>query len=224
MVRYDDESIVHEKWIRQRYDCGCVPSLAPARRATVETAWHEAATRSPRWRSGPQFSSASIHHGRSSEGRVHGISDARRPGLRGGRGRPGGPAAADLVHAGPRRGPARLAADLAQRRRGCAAVPGGDRGPPGRQRGRGVAAQRGGADPVAAADPPGGPGTAGAPQVPAVRGHRRGRRGQAEPCRSRAGRSGLDGGHGEQPHRPGARRARVPRYSALAWFGGSICR
>ena len=42
VVRYDDESIVHEKWIRQRYDCGCVPSLAPARRATVETAWHEA--------------------------------------------------------------------------------------------------------------------------------------------------------------------------------------
>jgi hypothetical protein len=23
VARYDDESIVHDKWIRQRYDCGC---------------------------------------------------------------------------------------------------------------------------------------------------------------------------------------------------------
>ena len=76
VVRYDDESIVHEKWIRQRYDCGCVPSLAPARRATVETAWHEAGHAVAALAVGARFSSASIHHGRSSEGRVHGISDA----------------------------------------------------------------------------------------------------------------------------------------------------
>ena len=45
VIRYDDESIVHDKWIRQRYDCGCFASLIPARRATVETAWHEAGHR-----------------------------------------------------------------------------------------------------------------------------------------------------------------------------------
>ena len=42
VIRYDDESIVADKWVRQRYDCGCFASLAPARQATVETAWHEA--------------------------------------------------------------------------------------------------------------------------------------------------------------------------------------
>ena len=42
VVRYDDESIVNDTWIRQRYDCGCFPSLGPARQATVKTAWHEA--------------------------------------------------------------------------------------------------------------------------------------------------------------------------------------
>jgi hypothetical protein len=76
VVRYDDESIVHEKWVRQRYDCGCFPSLQPARRATVETAWHEAGHAVAALAIGARFSSASIHHGRSSEGRVHGICGA----------------------------------------------------------------------------------------------------------------------------------------------------
>jgi hypothetical protein len=77
LVRYDDESIVHDKWIRQRYDCGCLPGLIPARRATVETAWHEAGHAVAALAVGAEFSSASIHHSRTSDGRVHGISDAR---------------------------------------------------------------------------------------------------------------------------------------------------
>src|SRR6266568_4612034 len=42
LIRYDDESLVHDNWIRQRYDCGCYPAYGPARSATVRTAWHEA--------------------------------------------------------------------------------------------------------------------------------------------------------------------------------------
>ena len=42
VIRYDDESIVNDRWVRQRYDCGCFPSLMPARKAAVVTAWHEA--------------------------------------------------------------------------------------------------------------------------------------------------------------------------------------
>ena len=38
VIRYDDQSIVNDKWIRQRYDCGCFPSLSPARAATVRAA------------------------------------------------------------------------------------------------------------------------------------------------------------------------------------------
>jgi hypothetical protein len=73
-IRYDDESIVHDKWIRQRYDCGCFTSLAPARKAAVETAWHEAGHAVAALAIGARFSSASIHHGRAGEGRVHGIT------------------------------------------------------------------------------------------------------------------------------------------------------
>jgi hypothetical protein len=47
-LRYDDESIVHSRWVHQRYVCAV----------------------------GARFSSASIHHGHRSEGRVHGISGA----------------------------------------------------------------------------------------------------------------------------------------------------
>src|SRR5437660_654313 len=39
VARYDDESIVNDKWVRQRYDCGCFPSFAPARKAAVRAAW-----------------------------------------------------------------------------------------------------------------------------------------------------------------------------------------
>jgi hypothetical protein len=73
-VRYDDESIVHAKWIRQRYDCGCYPSFEPARKAVVLTAWHEAGHAVAALAVGARFSSASIHHGRRSEGRVHSIT------------------------------------------------------------------------------------------------------------------------------------------------------
>lgn len=73
VVRYDDESIVNDKWIKQRYDCGCYPTYGPARAATVRTAWHEAGHAVAALAVGARFSSASIHHGRDNEGRVHGI-------------------------------------------------------------------------------------------------------------------------------------------------------
>jgi hypothetical protein len=74
LVRYDDESIVHEVWIRQRYDLGAASSFAPARAAAVRTAWHEAGHVVAALAVGARFSSASIRHGAASQGRVHGIS------------------------------------------------------------------------------------------------------------------------------------------------------
>jgi hypothetical protein len=74
LARYDDESIAHDKWVRQRYDCGCYASYAPARTAAVRTAWHEAGHAVAALAVGAQFSSASIHHGHRSEGRVRGVS------------------------------------------------------------------------------------------------------------------------------------------------------
>src|SRR5450755_2156975 len=76
VIRYDDQSIVNDRWIRQRYDCGCFASLAPARNATVKTAWHEAGHAVAALAVGARFSSASIHHGGQTEGRVHGIRGA----------------------------------------------------------------------------------------------------------------------------------------------------
>ncbi len=73
-VRYDDESIVHSRWVKQRYDCGCYASLAPARKAAVRTAWHEAGHAVAALTVGARFSSASIHHGHRSEGRVHSVT------------------------------------------------------------------------------------------------------------------------------------------------------
>jgi len=73
LVRYDDESIVHERWIRQRYDLGAAASFAPARTAAVRTAWHEAGHAVAALAVGARFSSASIRHGGASQGRVHGI-------------------------------------------------------------------------------------------------------------------------------------------------------
>ncbi|MGH3302274.1 MAG: M50 family metallopeptidase [Streptosporangiaceae bacterium] len=81
LVRYDDESIVHVRWVHQRYNCGCYPSLAPARQAAVRTAWHEAGHAIAALAVGARFSSASIHHGHRSEGRVHGITGAGRDGF-----------------------------------------------------------------------------------------------------------------------------------------------
>jgi hypothetical protein len=74
MIRYDDESLVNAVWIRQRYDCGCYPTFGPARRAAVRTAWHEAGHAVAALAIGATFSSASIHHARKSEGRVHRIT------------------------------------------------------------------------------------------------------------------------------------------------------
>jgi hypothetical protein len=75
-LRYDDESIAHARWVRQRYDCGCYASLAPARKAAVRTAWHEAGHAVAALTVGARFSSASINHGHRSEGRVHGVTTA----------------------------------------------------------------------------------------------------------------------------------------------------
>ena len=74
LIRHDDESLVHDVWIRQRYDCGCYPTYNPARTASVRTAWHEAGHAVAAIATGAKFSSASIHHGTGSEGRVHRIS------------------------------------------------------------------------------------------------------------------------------------------------------
>ena len=74
LARYDDESIVHEVWIRQRYDRGAAVSYAPARTAAVRTAWHEAGHVVAALAVGARFSSASIRHGCTSQGRVHGVA------------------------------------------------------------------------------------------------------------------------------------------------------
>lgn len=72
LARYDDESIVHDRWVRQRYDRGFA-SYVPARQAAVVTAWHEAGHAVAALAIGARFSSASILYGRDSGGRVNGI-------------------------------------------------------------------------------------------------------------------------------------------------------
>jgi hypothetical protein len=89
LARYDDESVVHDAWIRQRYDTGGYPTYAPARTAAVRTAWHEAGHAVAALTVGARFSSASIRrsagrhgagkhgasrHGRGTEGRVRGVT------------------------------------------------------------------------------------------------------------------------------------------------------
>jgi hypothetical protein len=73
LARYDDESIVHERWLWQRYDTLRYPTLGDARRAAVTTAWHEAGHAVAALTVGAGFRSASIRPGRDTEGRVHGI-------------------------------------------------------------------------------------------------------------------------------------------------------
>lgn len=73
LARYDDESIVHSAWIRQRYDGGFAASYVPARTAAVITAWHEAGHAVAALAVGARFSSASIRQGNDSAGRVHKI-------------------------------------------------------------------------------------------------------------------------------------------------------
>jgi hypothetical protein len=81
VIRYDDESVVNGKWVKQRYDCGCFPGLAPARKAAVRAAWHEAGHAVAALAVGARFSSVSIHHGRDNEGRVHRIRAATNRGF-----------------------------------------------------------------------------------------------------------------------------------------------
>jgi hypothetical protein len=76
LIRYDDESIVNDQWLRRRYDSGQFATLGDARRATVITAWHEAGHAVAAVTVGARFRSASIHAGRDTEGRVHGIQGA----------------------------------------------------------------------------------------------------------------------------------------------------
>src|ERR1700728_1313390 len=73
LARYDDESVVHETWIRQRYAGGFAASYVPARSAAVQTAWHEAGHAVAALAVGARFSSASIRAGGSTSGRVHSI-------------------------------------------------------------------------------------------------------------------------------------------------------
>jgi len=73
LIRYDDESIVHDAWIRQRYEQGFAASYAPARSEAVRTAWHEAGHAVAALSVGARFSSASIRAGGSTSGRVHSI-------------------------------------------------------------------------------------------------------------------------------------------------------
>ncbi len=74
LARYDDESVVHDDWIRQRYAGGYAESYAPARREAVATAWHEAGHAVAALAVGARFSSASIRAGGRSAGRVHSIA------------------------------------------------------------------------------------------------------------------------------------------------------
>jgi hypothetical protein len=74
-IRYDDESIVHDVWIRQRYEGGYAASYAPARAESVRTAWHEAGHAVAALAIGARFSSASIRAGGASSGRVHSVRD-----------------------------------------------------------------------------------------------------------------------------------------------------
>ena len=74
LVRYDDESVVNERWIRQRYDGFYAASYLPARSAAVVTAWHEAGHAVAALAIGARFRSASIYHATASSGRVHGIA------------------------------------------------------------------------------------------------------------------------------------------------------
>jgi hypothetical protein len=74
LARYDDESLVHDVWIRQRYDGGFARTYAPARAEAVATAWHEAGHAMAALSAHARFSSASIRAGGRSYGRVHTIT------------------------------------------------------------------------------------------------------------------------------------------------------
>src|ERR1700748_2454100 len=83
LVRHDDESVVNERWIRQRYDGFYAASYLPARSAAVVTAWHEAGHAVAALAIGARFRSASIYHANDRSGRVHRHTVPRRPARRG---------------------------------------------------------------------------------------------------------------------------------------------
>jgi hypothetical protein len=83
LVRYDDESLVHDVWIRQRYQGGFAATYAPARAEAVVTAWHEAGHAVAALAVGARFSSASIRAGGRSYGRVHSITGGGADGAEG---------------------------------------------------------------------------------------------------------------------------------------------
>ena len=72
-LRYDDESVVHDHRIRQRYDGFPPARYLPARTAAVVTAWHEAGHAVGALAVAARFRSASIYHATDSAGRVHGL-------------------------------------------------------------------------------------------------------------------------------------------------------
>jgi hypothetical protein len=74
LVRYGDESVVHDVWIRQRYEGGYAGTYAPARTQAVATAWHEAGHAVAALAVGARFSSVSIRAGGRTSGRVHSIT------------------------------------------------------------------------------------------------------------------------------------------------------
>jgi hypothetical protein len=76
LERYDDESVVHDTWIRQRYSGGYAATYSDARHEAVTTAWHEAGHAVAALAAGARFSSASIRAGGRSAGRVHSITGA----------------------------------------------------------------------------------------------------------------------------------------------------
>jgi hypothetical protein len=81
LVRYDDESLVHDVWIRQRYQGGYAGTYAPARSAAVRTAWHEAGHAVAALAVGARFSSVSVRAGGRSSGRVHSITGGGQDGF-----------------------------------------------------------------------------------------------------------------------------------------------
>src|SRR6202000_1029695 len=81
LIRYDDESLVHDTWIRQRYQGGYAETYAPARKEAVATAWHEAGHAVAALSVGARFTSASIRAGGRSSGRVHSITGGGADGV-----------------------------------------------------------------------------------------------------------------------------------------------
>src|ERR1700743_2395768 len=77
LVRHDDESVVNERWIRQRYDGFYAASYLPARTAAVVTAWHEAGHAVAALCVGGRVHSARLSHATDSSGRGHGFSVPR---------------------------------------------------------------------------------------------------------------------------------------------------